>query len=261
MLFNNVDDDDDDSSTEENEIEEYNYVQLSDDGETLDIFNYTNDYIIPTTVKYLNIKHFNLKENKLFPDFPDNLIELSIHNTLVTNILSLPENLKILSIVNAFELTELPKLPDNLIHLRISLCPKLKFPDYLPNSLEKIDCFEIEPPNTKILQIPDNLKYLKINKIDLSDVVISNFPIPSQLEHIQFNFCKLLELPKIPCSVYYLDIEDNNLYKLPFSKDNTYLTTLFYKNNNFDDIILDILYDGYSKNLLNLLDECFYLLK
>ena len=152
--------------------------------------------------------------NSYLKNIPIEIEEIIINHCDLNVIPSLSKfkNLKILKCDNN-NLTELPKLPDNLQEL-YCYCNKLTQLPVLPFNLKILQCH-----NNKLIKLPKLHNNLNILMCSFNNLI--ELPeLPNNLQELICDYNYLTELPELPDSLQEILCYNNKLTKLPKLSNN-----------------------------------------
>ena len=156
---------------------------------------------------------------KRIPPLPEGVRELKVNNTMLSEILSLPDSLRKLDLEGNRRLSTLPALPAGLLSLNIAGTKISSLPSPLPAGLEVLNC-----GYTEIQEIPELPPTLRVFYCDgmggmpyLSNIkTLRFFPrLPDGLQQLSCRGQKLRELPRLPPTLEFLRCDENPIRALP----------------------------------------------
>lgn len=160
--------------------------------------------VFPHSLKRLQLHDVFIENTVILPALPDSVEILQLEYSgnfyigAITNITSLPPNVKNLECANVSELDLPPKLPETLLILVVCGCELLSIPE-LPPHLTLLDCSNNHL--TTIPALPNSLLYLSCYCNNL----VALPKITGPLKHLNFENNRLIVMPKrLPHTLKYL---------------------------------------------------------
>lgn len=194
------------------------------------IYNSNNKNIIPKIKSIKKNKKYDILTNKIklmsndqkcdiipFYNHDNNVLSgltLFLYSCDMLKIPRLCTNLYDLVLIDCDYLEYIPKLPKTLSQLILYNCDKIKKINRFPTNLKKICICDMNNLQN-IVNLPEHIEYIKMSnlpKLNISLLILNLRSIKS----LCLPNCNLSYLPdKLPESLVYLNIDDNNINYLP----------------------------------------------
>jgi len=159
-----------------------------------------------------SLKVLNCNDNYLLwlPEpLPPTLEELYVSGNQLRRLPTLPKTLKILFCASNF-IDELPDLPDELEVICCNGNVLTRLPE-LPVSLKQLDCDE-----NQLEDLPELYHLKSLKQLSCPNNALTYLPkLPPALEQIYCRANLIYLIPKLPPNLQILDINSNQLLKLP----------------------------------------------